>query len=190
MAILNISHYRFGADDAAHASHSFLANEDTALASVTTFDTPMLLRFNEQLGSATNNVDFQFRYKVNAGAWASVSTSSSPIKAATSAFSTDADDLTQRLSGTGTFESSGDGFTIDGISGGAQNDIALSGCSETELCFSIVSASVVSGDVIYFDGTSPDCTVATGVLASLAIYKAAATSTQVYRYCCGRRWRN
>lgn len=184
-----INHYRFGNDDALASAHTFINNEDTACATCATFGSPILLRFNEQVVTAVSNVDFQFRFKVNAGALASVSITSSPIQACTSAFSADTDNLTQRLSGTGTFETTAAGFTIDGLSGGNSNDIVLDGCSETELCFKIIAASVVNGDVITFDGSSPDATVTFSVTPTLTVYAPPSGRTIIRDYY-GWQWRN
>ena len=95
---------------------------------------------------------------------------------------TNAGACTKRLSGTGTFEVSGAGQTEDGTSGGAANDIAASGCSETECGVIIDSADVAGGDVIEFRITSPDFTVTNDVVPSLTVplsvdYIAAIVST-------------
>src|SRR3990167_7784468 len=85
-------------------------------------------------------------------------------------------DLTKRLSGTGTFESSGDGGTHDGLSGGAQNDIAASGNSETECAMQIVSGDVAHNDVIEFRLTSPDFTITNDVVPTLTVNEPAAVT--------------
>src|SRR3990167_3547606 len=86
-------------------------------------------------------------------------------------------DLTKRLSGTGTFESSGDGGTHDGLSGGAQNDIAASGNSETECALQIVGADAAGNDVIEFRLTSPDFTITNDVVPAITV--AGATVVEV-----------
>src|SRR3990167_7933256 len=129
---LHASHFRFGNDDGTESGHTFKANLDTniSLDEGSTF----LLRFTVQnTGStAAGNTDQQFQCALNVGAF------------------TNGQACTKRLTGTGTFETSGAGCTEDGLSGGNANDIAASGNSETEAGLQVVATDVAAGDVITF----------------------------------------
>src|SRR3990167_10243516 len=150
---LHASHYRFGVNELAESTHGWHAAEDANPApGVIGLDPTFLLRFAEQEtgGTAAGNTDGQFQYQRNGGGWVNITTTSSVVKAVTTTVFANAASLTKRLSGTGTFESSGQGGTHDGLSGGAQNDIAASGNSETECALQIVGADVAGGDVLTF----------------------------------------
>ncbi|MGH9256590.1 MAG: hypothetical protein ACRD3C_18675 [Vicinamibacterales bacterium] len=149
---LTLSHYRFGIDELAENTHGWHANEDTNPAQgVIDVDSNFLLRFTVQANTTgLNNVDNEFQYRLNGGTWTNITTTSSVVKAVAVTPLTNGGACTQRLSGTGTFESSGAGQTEDGTSGGTANDIVASGNSETECGLQIVGADVVHGDVIEF----------------------------------------
>src|SRR3990167_98012 len=158
---LHTTHYRFGINELAESTHGWHAALDTNPAQgVIAVDTTFLLRFTVQEtgGTAAGNTDQQFQCRKNLGAWQDITTTSSIVKAVTTTVFANGADLTKRLTGTGTFESSGDGGTHDGLSGGPQNDIVASGNSETECALQIVGADVAGGDSIEFQLTSPDFT--------------------------------
>lgn len=169
---LHSTHYRFGIDELAENTHGWHAAEDVSPAQgAIAVDTTFLLRvtIQETGGTAAANTDVQFRCKKNAGAFQNITTTSSICKAVAATALTDAAACTKRLSGTGTFETSGAGQTEDGLSGGAPNDIAASGNSETECGLQIVGADVVAGDVITFAWTSPDFTITNDVVPTVTV---------------------
>jgi hypothetical protein len=173
---LHSTHYRFGINELAETTHGWHAAEDANPAQgVIAVDTTFLLRFTVQEtgGTAAGNTDQQFQCALNGGAFQNITTSSTVAKAVTTTVFANGADLTKRLSGTGTFESSGDGGTHDGLSGGAQNDIAASGNSETECALQVVSANVVNGDVVTFRLTSPDFTITNDVVPTLTVSESA-----------------
>jgi hypothetical protein len=150
---LTLSHYRFGVDELAESTHGWHAAEDTDPAEgVIAVDTTFLLRFTVQANAAAGltNVDNNFEFRLNGGTWTQITTSSSVVKAVAATALTNGGNCTKRLSGTGTFETTGAGQTEDGISGGTANDIVASGNSETECGLQIVGADVAGGDLIEF----------------------------------------
>src|SRR3990167_6643255 len=154
---LQVTYYRYGNDDGTEATHTFKDATNTSPSHTWGF-VPFLLRMTEQEvgGSAATNTAATFQYSKNAASWAAVTTASTSVIAApVNAFVNGANN-TKRLSGTGTFETSGAGCTEDGTSGGSANDIVASGNSETECGLQLVGANVVAGDVIQFRFTSPD----------------------------------
>lgn len=169
---LHANHFRFGVDELAESTHGWHANEDVSPAQgVIGVDTVFLLRFNVQEtgGTAAGNTDFQFQYNKNSAGWVNVTTTSSVVKAVAAAALTNGSACTKRLSGTGTFESSGAGQTEDGTSGGAANDIAASGCSETECGLQVVGADVAGCDSIQFRLTSPDFAITMDVTPTVTV---------------------
>lgn len=149
---LTQSHFRFGIDQLAENTHGWYAAEDTNPAGgVIPLDVPFLLRFCVQ-ANATGlaNVDNEFQYRKNGGTWTNITTSSANVQAVATVALTNGGNNTKRLSGTGTFESSGAGQTEDGSSGGTANDIVASGNSETECGLQFISADLANGDVIDF----------------------------------------
>jgi hypothetical protein len=156
---LRQTHFRFGVDELAESTHGWYATEDTN--AYLPVDTTFLLRFTEQEsgGTAAANTDAQFQYNKNGAGWVDITTSSVIVKAVAAAAFTNGAACTKRLSGTGTFETSGAGCTEDGSSGGPANDIVASGNSETECGLQIVGAQVARGDTIQFRFTSPDWAV-------------------------------
>lgn len=177
---LHATHYRFGIDELAESTHGWHAAQDANPAQgVIANDTTFLLRFTVQEtgGTAAGNTDQQFQCALNGGAFQNITTTSSIVKAVTTTVFANGADLTKRLTGTGTFESSGDGGTHDGLSGGAQNDIAASGNSETECALQIVGADVSGDDVITFRLTSPDFTITNDVVPTLTVEAAEPVTT-------------
>ena len=168
---LRQTYFRFGRNSGLEASHAWLGNENANISF--RVETTFLLRFNiqEAGGTAINNVDNQFTYNLNGAGWNNITTTSSVVKAVASNCFSDIAHCTQRLSGTGTFETSASGCTVDGLSGGGVNDIAASGCSETECSLQIVSADVNNGDTIQFRITSPDGTITYTVTPTLTVIK-------------------
>jgi hypothetical protein len=168
---LRQTHFRFGRNSGLEASHAWLGNENANISF--RVETTFLLRFciQEAGGTAINNVDNQFTYNLNGAGWNNITTTSSVVKAVASNCFSDIAHCTQRLSGTGTFETSASGCTVDGLSGGGVNDIAASGCSETECSLQIVSADVNNGDTIQFRITSPDGTITYTVTPTLTVIK-------------------
>lgn len=166
---LHIRHFRFGIDQLAENTHGWYGNEDASI--YLPVDTTFLLRYSvwEEGGSAAANTDFQFQYKLNDGSWVNVTASSPVVKAVAATALTNNGDCTQRLTGQGTFESSGAGQTEDGLSGGNANDIAANGCSETECGLQIVGSAVSRGDVISFQLTSPDFGMTVDVTATATV---------------------
>lgn len=169
---LHASHYRFGIEELLEATHGWHAALDTNPAQgVIANDTTFLLRFTVQEtgGTAAGNTDQQFQCRKNLGVWQNITTTSSIVKAVVSVAFTNAQNCTKRLTGTGTFEASGAGCTEDGLSGGAPNDIAASGNSETECALQIVGADVAGGDSIEFRLTSPDFPITNDVVPTLLV---------------------
>lgn len=167
---LTINHFRFGIDELAENTHGWHANLDTNPA-VIALNTVFLLRFNAQAsgGVAHSNIDFTFEFRINGGAWTTLTTTSVGPRAVAAAALTNGGNCTQRLGGTGTFESSGAGQTEDGTSGGTANDIVANGCSETECGIIIDSADVAGGDVIEFRLSSPDLALTNSVVPTVTV---------------------
>ena len=143
--------FRFGLNSGTESTHGWHAaqNVSISLAPGTTF----LLRFLVQAsgGVAHSNLDFQFQYNRNGTGWSNITSSSAVARATTTAAFINGADTTNRLTGgTGTFESSSQGCTTDGTSGGNQFDIVASGFGETECSLTIVAADVANGDTIQF----------------------------------------
>jgi hypothetical protein len=147
------AHYRFGIDEGTESTHGWHAaqNENPAFGSIP-LDTTFLLRFLCQCdATALSNVDFEFQYRKNGGAWTQISTTSNDVRAVTPTCWANAANTTNRLTGgTGTFEASSQGCTVDGISGGTAFDIVSNGFGETECAIQLRSADLVAGDFIEF----------------------------------------
>src|SRR3990167_6402837 len=108
---LHTTHFRFGINELAESTHGWHAAQDVSPAQgVIDVDTTFLLRFTVQEtgGTAAGNTDQQFQYRLNGGTWTNITTTSAVAKAVTTTVFANGADLTKRLSGTGTFESSGD----------------------------------------------------------------------------------
>lgn len=169
---LHTTHFRFGVDELAESTHGWYANEDTNPSQGTIpLDTVFLLRFTVQEtgGTAAANTDNTFQFQINGGSWAALTTTSVGPRAVAAAAFTNGAACTKRLSGTGTFESSGAGCTEDGTSGGTANDIAASGNSETECGIIIDAADVVHGDSIAFRLISPDFPITNDVVPTVVV---------------------
>lgn len=144
------SHFRFGIEELAESTHGWYAAEDVNINFADTVNR-FLLRFCLQCdATALSNLDAEFQYRINGGTWTAITTSSSVVRALSTSVFTDAQSPTKRLSGTGTFESSSQGCTHDGISGGAAFDIVASGNGETECSLQLQAANLKHGDVIDF----------------------------------------
>lgn len=165
------THFRFGIDELAESTHGWYAAEDVNLPKEIIANWTFLLRFCEQEvgGTAAANTDAVFQYNKNGAGWIDITTTSSVIKAVAAVALTDGGNCTKRLSGTGTFESSGAGQTEDGSSGGSANDIAASGNSETECGLQVVYADVANGDQIQLRFRSPDWTITYTVTPTLTV---------------------
>ena len=174
---LRQTHFRFGKDDGTEAAHTFWQAEDTNHTQNVDTNWTFLLRFTEQEsgGTAAANTDARFQYNKNGAGWVDITTTSSVVLAVAVGAFTDGQACTKRLSGTGTFETSGAGCTEDGLSGGAANDIAASGNSETEAGLQVVAADVANNDTIQFRFTSPDWTVTYTVTPTLTVTKSVTT---------------
>src|SRR3990167_5181586 len=173
MAInVHLTHFRWGNDDGTtEANYTFAAAQDANLGTVAEGAT-LLLRvgMQETGGTAAGNHDFQLRRAINGGAFANVTTTSTHVKAVAAASYANGADASQRLTGmTGTFESSGDGCSEDGLAGGAQMDIAASGNSECVFSVQFVAADLNPGDVVTFDITSHDSTITNDIVPTATI---------------------
>ncbi len=170
---LRQTHFRFGKDDGTEVTHTFWENEDTNHTQNITDDWSFLLRFTEQEagGTAAANIAAQFQYNLNGAGWVDITTTSSVVRAvAVDAFA-DGNACTKRLSGSGTFETSGAGCTEDGLSGGAANDIAASGNSETEAGLQAIYTDIFNGNTIQFRFTAGAVPVSYDVTPTLTITK-------------------
>ena len=168
---LRQTHFRFGKDDGTEATHTWWQLEDVNHSQLIAADWLFLLRFTEQEAGATAaaNTDAQFQYNKNGAGWVDITTTSSVVRAvAVNAF-TNGQACTKRLSGTGTFETTGAGCTEDGSSGGAPNDIAASGNSETEAGLQVVFADVANNDTIQLRFRSPDWAVTYTITPTLTV---------------------
>lgn len=149
---VTLSHFRFGLDNGTESTHGWHAAEDTNPAGgIPQLDTTFLLRFTLQCDATLlSNIDAEFQYRKNGGTWTQITTATTNVKAVTPASWANAANTTKRLSGTGTFETTSQGCTTDGISGGAAFDIVASGNGETECALQLVGADLANADVIDF----------------------------------------
>src|SRR3990167_10766335 len=168
---LRQTHFRFGKDDGTESGHTFWQLEDVNHSQTITANWVFLLRFCEQEagGTAAANTDAVFQYNKNGAGWVDITTTSSVVRAVAVGAFTNGQNCTQRLSGTGTFESSAAGCTEDGSSGGPSNDIVASGNSETEAGLAVVFADVANNDTIQFRFRSPDWTITYTITPTLTI---------------------
>jgi hypothetical protein len=189
---LNQTAYHFGQESGTEATYPALAAPNFPI-----FYPPgrgLLCRVNAQAsgGVAHPNTAFQWRYRLTPkatgtpGAWTDVTTSSNVIGTGSTTVFTNGANCTQRLAGTGTFEASGAGCTHDGSSGGAANDIAANGCSETAIGIQIINADTEVGDLVELrveSGGAPlagyDATPAVRVAANILAIQARDTAEQV-----------
>jgi hypothetical protein len=147
---LTLSHFRFGEASGTESTHPWLAAEDRGI--MLPPGRPILCRATVQAdatGQANCVMQWQRRL-LRAGAvvsdWADVTTTSSVVRTGATAVFANGANCTKRLSGTGTFESSAAGCTHDGSAGGAANDIAANGNSETLIGIQIIGADTAIGD--------------------------------------------
>ena len=144
--------FRFGNDDGGtEGNYTFSAAENAGLT-IAEDSTTRLLRIHlTTVGSSANitaGVSWQWQYKLNAGSWTNITTTSSVIKAVDASSFTNADETAIRLTTDGTGGiSPNDGCTEDGTSG-TGGDFAKAKDCETVLAFQIVTADVVPGDVV------------------------------------------
>jgi len=169
---LHCNHFRFGKNELAENTHGWYAAEDVSPSHTWGFASFFLLRLNEQEtgGTAAADTDATFQYQKNGGTWTAITTTSANVKAVNGVL-TNGGNCTKRLSGTGTFETTGAGQTEDGTSGGSANDIAINGCSETECALQFVEADLANGDIINFRIISPDWTVTMDVAPTISVVK-------------------
>jgi hypothetical protein len=166
---LHTTHFRFGNDDGTESTHTFKANEDTNISLIKTGIFLLRFQVQETGNTAAANTDCQFQVSRNGGAFQDITTSSTICRAvAVNAFTNGAN-CTKRLTGTGTFETTGAGCTEDGSSGGTANDIAALGCSETECGLQLQSGDIANGDVLTFRLTSPDFTITNDVVPTITV---------------------
>jgi hypothetical protein len=172
---LTQSHYRFGVTELAEQTHGWQAAEDAPIRLPAAW--PFLLRFNVQAdATGLNNVDFEFQFRLNGGAWTNVTTASAVVRTGSTTVFTNGQDCTKRLGGTGTFVANNDGCTHDGTTGGANNDIPANGCSECEIGLQVLAADTAAGDLIEFRLTRDG-----GVLLNAyAVTPALAVATEIF----------
>jgi hypothetical protein len=149
---LTLSHFRFGEASGTESTHPWLAAEDRGI--MLPPGRPILARATVQAdatGQANCVMQWQRRL-LRAGAvvsdWADVTTTSSVVRTGATAVFANGANCTKRLSGTGTFEATAAGCTHDGSAGGAANDIAANGNSETLIGIQIIGADTAIGDDI------------------------------------------
>ena len=152
---LHLHAFRFGKNGGTESTHGWYGAENTNV--LIPLDTTFLLRMGIQQVEATAaaNLVQVFQAKVNAGAWFTITTSSTYVKAVTpSTFANDAHSTT-RLTGTltGNPDATNVNCTTDGTSGGTANDVPVSGHSETVCGLQILDADCNVGDVVSFQLT-------------------------------------
>jgi len=111
-------------------------------------DTTFRLRFlvQETAGGALNNKGCQWQYRLNAGTWTNITTTSTVCKAVDSPNLVDATDTTQQL-GAGTFIATNAGITEDGLNAGVA-DFAGNDETEFEAPLQIISGDVTDADTL------------------------------------------
>ncbi len=169
-ASVDQDHYRFGGNDGTDATHSWLGNLDTPVSIRCGIIFLLRIHIQETGGAAKNNLVTQFTYSRNGAAYVNVTTTSSVVKAVNGIL-TEAADAANRLGGTGTFTTNNDGQTEDGAGGGANNDIAASGHTETVCALQLVEADLNNGDTITFRISGLDTYTVTATL-TVQIYAA------------------
>ena len=167
---LHSTHFRFGIDELDEATHGWYANEDVNPTHTWAYDI-FLLRFNiDNIGDEqAYNLAQQFEYRKNAGEWTAITPTSSDVKALACVALANEQYCTQRLSGAGTFETSGGGQTEDGLSGGDVNDPVAEGCTETECGLQLIELDLSNDDVIEFRVTGGILTITHDVTPSITI---------------------
>jgi hypothetical protein len=141
--------------DEATATWKVAANQNTSL----NVDENFRCRFvvQETAGGSVTNEGFKFQYRLNAGSWTDITTTSSVVKSVLSPNFTDGVDCVQRI-GAGTFITDNDGMDENGATG-AVADFAGNDETEVEGCFQIVGADVANNDVIEIKVVRDDGTV-------------------------------
>lgn len=149
---LNQAAYRFGSNDGAETTHGWLAEINTPISRDAADASTFLLRFLIQASGAAGqaNCDFQFQVRKNGGADTNITTTSANVRAVSTTVFTNAQNTTSRLGGSGTFESSSQGCTHDGLSGGTAFDIVTNGRGETVCALQLVPADLLAGDLLEF----------------------------------------
>lgn len=149
------SRYRFGVVELAEATHSFLAAENVNVSRAVGVGGQFLARMGIQAsgGVAHNNVaaKWQYEHQNSQGvvtAWADITQSSAVVRTGSTTVFANQANCTNRLGGTGTFESSGAGCTHTGAFGGNALDIVSNGRAETEIGLQLIAADVDMGDKI------------------------------------------
>jgi hypothetical protein len=172
------SHFRFGRNELTESTHGWFAAEDVSPRAATIgAGVTFLLRFCCQCDATLlSNADFEFQYRKNGGTYTQITTSSAAVKAVTPVCWADGANTTQRLSGTGTFETTSAGCTATGISGGTAFDIIASGNGETECALQLVAADLASGDLLEFRLTRDGAIVMDAYAVTPAITFGAAVS--------------
>jgi hypothetical protein len=161
---ISLSAYRFGSNDGTESTHGFLAALNTAISrdatDASTFLVRLLIQANATAGQS--NIDCQLQYNLNGGGFTDVTTGSAVVKAVTTAVFADAANTTSRLGGTGTFESSSNGCSHDGLCGGNNFDIVTSGNGECLYSVQLVPTDVDPGDTITFRVLADGATLSGG----------------------------
>jgi hypothetical protein len=149
---LTLDKFAFGLDSGTESTHPWIPAGTNAHYTGAPLDTNLLLRINVQESDVTAvaNLACTWQYSRNGGAWTNITTTSTVARAVPVAVFANGANCTQRLAGTGSFETSGAGCTEDGTSGGSANDLLRAGCTEQELGFQLRSADLVAGDYIDF----------------------------------------
>jgi hypothetical protein len=146
MALMQ-SHFRFGLPELTEQTHGWVTGED--MNAYMPSARPFLLRFAVQAdATGLNNVDSEFQFRLNGGAWTNITATSAVVRTGSTTVFTNGQDCTKRLGGTGTFVVNNDGCTHDGTSGGVNNDVPAGGNYETEIGIQALAADTVLGDVI------------------------------------------
>lgn len=135
-------------DDGTEATATWQAaanNNWTQLAGV-----PFRLRLGINVAVASAGLLTTWQYNLNGAGWNNITTSSSVVKAVASAFVANGTATTQQMVGSGIYHA-GD-FTDDGSC--AAITLLTVEDTEMEACLQIVSADVVTGDVIQLRGAN------------------------------------
>jgi hypothetical protein len=142
--------FQFYAADGTESTSTALAAINTSISKQSDDQATFLIRFLIQAdgGTTGTNTAVQFERNINGGAFGSITTTSTIVKAVTTSVFADAAATTARLAGSGTFEASSQGCTHDGTAGGAQMDIVANGNAETVCAVQLVSANITAGDVV------------------------------------------
>lgn len=111
-------------------------------------NTNFRVRFNiaSSVNTPTQFTNLRLMYSLNGGAYTDVSTSSSVVRATASSFFADADNTTEQLAGSGTFNIGK--MSETGSIAGFQLIPALGDDTEMEFCAQIRAADVANGDTI------------------------------------------